>query len=306
MTPMFILLVAWGILTGILIILWIYKSTLTMHEDDSIFLNESESQMHKDQVEVLAKMKKITPILKVLGALSGVMILVIAGLFVYQGSEQRHHAAVTGKKGRRTPCRRDATCRVSTLLSLGGLCLHPLYIREQHFLVALWVHFFIDFANDALRINHERGTFPEFHALPFCLAKPESRHQVGVCVGEQFNRKRKFVREVSVRGDVVSAYSEHFDSGSVKISLASRKRFALDCASWRIVFRIEINYKPLSGKVGKLGNFAVLIGKRKIGKLIASREHRENSFREKIQESKNTGATGVLARHPITVTPSRC
>ena len=85
MTPMFMLLVAWGILTGILIILWIYKSTLTLHEDDSIFLNETESQMHKDQVEVLAKMKKITPILKVLGALSGLMILVIAGLFIYQG-----------------------------------------------------------------------------------------------------------------------------------------------------------------------------------------------------------------------------
>jgi len=85
MTPMFMLLVAWGILNGILIILWIYKSTLTMHEDDSIFLNETESQMHKDQVEVLAKMKKITPILKVLGALSGLMILVIAGLFIYQG-----------------------------------------------------------------------------------------------------------------------------------------------------------------------------------------------------------------------------
>ncbi|MGD0601280.1 MAG: hypothetical protein ABR988_15750 [Terriglobales bacterium] len=85
MSPMFMLMVAWGILTGILIILLIYKSTLTMHEDDSIFLNESESQMHKDQVEVLAKMRKITPIVKVLGALSGLMILVIAGLFIYQG-----------------------------------------------------------------------------------------------------------------------------------------------------------------------------------------------------------------------------
>ena len=58
MTPMYILLVAWGILTGILVILWIYKSTLTMHEDDSIFLNESESQMHKDQVEVLALQRR--------------------------------------------------------------------------------------------------------------------------------------------------------------------------------------------------------------------------------------------------------
>jgi hypothetical protein len=85
MSPMFGLLVAWGILTGILVILWIYKSTLTMHEDDSIFLNETESQMQKDQVEVLAKLRKITPVLKILGALSGAMILVIAGLFVYQG-----------------------------------------------------------------------------------------------------------------------------------------------------------------------------------------------------------------------------
>jgi hypothetical protein len=82
---MFLLLVAWGILTAILVVLMIYKSTLTMHEDDSIFLNETESQMQKDQTEVLAKMRKITPIVRVLGALSGVMILVIAGLFIYQG-----------------------------------------------------------------------------------------------------------------------------------------------------------------------------------------------------------------------------
>jgi uncharacterized membrane protein YjfL (UPF0719 family) len=82
---MFGLLVAWGILTGILILLLIYRSTLTMHEDDSIFLNDTESQMQKDQVEVLAKMKKLGPIVKVLGALSGAMILVIAGLFIYQG-----------------------------------------------------------------------------------------------------------------------------------------------------------------------------------------------------------------------------
>jgi len=79
------LLIAWGVLTTILVVLLIYKSTLTMHEDDSIFLNETESQMEKDKVEILAKVNKITPILKVLGALSGVMILVIAGLFVYQG-----------------------------------------------------------------------------------------------------------------------------------------------------------------------------------------------------------------------------
>jgi hypothetical protein len=85
MSPVTGLLIAWGILTGILVILLIYKSTLTMHEDDSIFLNESESQMQKDQAEILKKMGKITPIVKVLGALSGAMILLIAGLFIYNG-----------------------------------------------------------------------------------------------------------------------------------------------------------------------------------------------------------------------------
>ena len=85
MSGMYMLLVVWGILTGILIVLLIYRSTLSMHEDDSIMLNDTESQIAKDQVEVLAKMKKITPIVKILGALSGAMILVIAGLFIYQG-----------------------------------------------------------------------------------------------------------------------------------------------------------------------------------------------------------------------------
>ncbi len=85
MSPLFGLLIAWGILTAILIVLLIYRSTLTMHEDDQIFLNESESHMEKEQVEILNRVNKITPIVKVLGALSGAMILVIAGMFIYNG-----------------------------------------------------------------------------------------------------------------------------------------------------------------------------------------------------------------------------
>jgi hypothetical protein len=85
MSPMYMLFVAWGVLTTILIVLLIYKSTLSMHEDDSIMLNDPGSQMQKDQAEILSKMRKLTPIVRVLGALSGLMILVIAGMFIYQG-----------------------------------------------------------------------------------------------------------------------------------------------------------------------------------------------------------------------------
>ncbi len=80
--------VVWGVLTGILIILLIYRSTLTMHEDDQLFLSDSESQMEKDQIELMKKMNKVTPVVKWLGAASGLMFLVMAGIAIYQGLQQ--------------------------------------------------------------------------------------------------------------------------------------------------------------------------------------------------------------------------
>ena len=81
-------LVAWGVLTSILIILLIYRSTLTMQEDSQLFLTESESHMEKEQIEIMAKVNKITPLVKWMGAASGVLLLVIAGMAVYQGLQQ--------------------------------------------------------------------------------------------------------------------------------------------------------------------------------------------------------------------------
>ena len=79
------LLIVWGVLTCVLIVLLIYRSTLYMHEDDQLFLDESEAHMAKEQIELITKMNKLAPLVKTLGVVSGVMLLVIAGLFVYQG-----------------------------------------------------------------------------------------------------------------------------------------------------------------------------------------------------------------------------
>ena len=79
------LLIAWGIVTGILVLLLIYRSTLTMQEDDQLFLDESSSGMAAEQRELIAKVNKINPLVKVLGASSGLMMLVVAGWAVYIG-----------------------------------------------------------------------------------------------------------------------------------------------------------------------------------------------------------------------------
>ena len=79
------LLVAWGIVTGILLILLFYRSTLTRQEDDQLFIDESSSSRATEQRELIAKVNKVNPLVKMAGATSGVMILVIAGWAVYIG-----------------------------------------------------------------------------------------------------------------------------------------------------------------------------------------------------------------------------
>ena len=79
------LLIAWGVVTGILLILLFYRSTLTRQEDDQLFIDESSSSRATEQSQLIAKVNKINPLVKLVGATSGVLILVIAGLAVYLG-----------------------------------------------------------------------------------------------------------------------------------------------------------------------------------------------------------------------------
>ena len=84
MTPLMeALLIAWGAFTIVLVILLIYRSTLAMQEDDQLFLDEAESHMQKEQEELLGKMNKLQPYVRGFGAASGALILLIAGLAIY-------------------------------------------------------------------------------------------------------------------------------------------------------------------------------------------------------------------------------
>jgi hypothetical protein len=85
MGMMQVLLIIWAVLTTVLVILIIYRSTLTMHEDDQLFLSETESHMEVEQRDLLKKVHRITPIVSMLGATSGLLILIIAGIWVYRG-----------------------------------------------------------------------------------------------------------------------------------------------------------------------------------------------------------------------------
>ncbi|HEX4602625.1 MAG TPA: hypothetical protein VH724_01405, partial [Candidatus Angelobacter sp.] len=85
MTP---LLILWAGLTVILIGLLIYRSTLSMHEDDQLFLGNSEAHMAKEQEELMVRMNRIQPWLKICGAGSAALLILIVGMKLYASFNQ--------------------------------------------------------------------------------------------------------------------------------------------------------------------------------------------------------------------------
>jgi hypothetical protein len=76
------LLILWGGLTLVLVLLLIYRGTLTMHEDDQLFLDSAEAHMEKEQHDLIIRMDKITLWVRVLGTCSVVLIVLIGGIFL--------------------------------------------------------------------------------------------------------------------------------------------------------------------------------------------------------------------------------
>ena len=76
--------VIFGVFAIGLILLLIYRSTLTMHRDDQLFLDDASSHMHAEQTELLAKVNRLTVPLRVFSIGSGVFLLVLVAMWLYQ------------------------------------------------------------------------------------------------------------------------------------------------------------------------------------------------------------------------------
>src|SRR6266436_10128535 len=83
--PILYLLIAWGIITAIFLILLIWRSLLESHEDDQIFIDASQNHMAREQQELVAKINTLSRPIMTSGVTAGVLLLLIAGMWLYEG-----------------------------------------------------------------------------------------------------------------------------------------------------------------------------------------------------------------------------
>jgi len=84
--PLAYLLLSWGMITVALVVLLIYRTTLSSKEDDQLYLNKAEvSMMGSDQAVLITRLNRLGKPIVALAILSGILLLASASLWVWIG-----------------------------------------------------------------------------------------------------------------------------------------------------------------------------------------------------------------------------
>jgi hypothetical protein len=86
-SPIYAMLIAWGAVTAVFVVLLIYRSLISMKEDDQLFLSPGEAGLEAEQREVISRLQRISPYMKGFGIASVGLLAIMA---VYEGVTQFH------------------------------------------------------------------------------------------------------------------------------------------------------------------------------------------------------------------------
>ena len=77
-------MISWGVITAVLVILVVYRGTLSAKEDDQIFIDAAEQHHYQEQLVIIDRISRLTRPIIALGILSGALLLASVGVWVYQ------------------------------------------------------------------------------------------------------------------------------------------------------------------------------------------------------------------------------
>jgi hypothetical protein len=75
--------IVWACFAATLLILLLYRGTLTRYEEDQLFLDDCSEHQHKENDELLRKVARIQPLVKILTGVTCVLTATILGIYVW-------------------------------------------------------------------------------------------------------------------------------------------------------------------------------------------------------------------------------
>ena len=85
---MLVLWIVWAVVTCLLLVLLAYRGTLTRYEEDQLFLDPGQSHQKAEQTEIVQKVNKVTPLVRIMTGATCVLSAVIIGIYVWDAISQ--------------------------------------------------------------------------------------------------------------------------------------------------------------------------------------------------------------------------
>jgi hypothetical protein len=77
------LLIIWAVVTLGFLLLLAYRSQITRYEEDQLFLNGANTNEEQEQNEIIRKVKRLAPFIRILGGAASLVTISIVGLWMY-------------------------------------------------------------------------------------------------------------------------------------------------------------------------------------------------------------------------------
>jgi hypothetical protein len=79
-----LLMISWGVITVVLVVLIVYRGTLSSKEDDQIFIDAAEQHHYQEQLVIIDRISRLTRPIIALSVVSGALLLASVGVWIYQ------------------------------------------------------------------------------------------------------------------------------------------------------------------------------------------------------------------------------
>jgi hypothetical protein len=73
----------WAVFAAILLMLLLYRGTITRYEDDQLFLDDHSERQHQENDAIIRKLNKLQPVVRALTGVTTILTATIIGLYAW-------------------------------------------------------------------------------------------------------------------------------------------------------------------------------------------------------------------------------